>query len=118
MLLFYILEQSFKKDTRQSHIQRNTRLQTWVLFVNLVNAFDTGPRDALFAALRRYGLPTHLLNIIIRLHKNAKIEVKIGSVDSEIESSVVVRQGLCEGPVSFLFITQAALDIMKWPVQN
>jgi hypothetical protein len=27
-----------------------------------------------------------------------------------------VRQGLCEGPVLFLFIIQAALKTMKWPV--
>jgi hypothetical protein len=81
-----------------------------------VKAFDTVPREALFAVLRRYGLPNHFVNIIIRLHKNAKIKEKIGSVDSEIESSIGVQQGSCAGPVLFLFITQAALETMKWPV--
>jgi hypothetical protein len=56
------------------------------------------------------------VNITIRLHKSAKIKVKIGSVDSEIESFIGVRQGSCEGPVLFLFIIQAALETMKWPV--
>jgi quinol monooxygenase YgiN len=34
---------------------RNTKtnLETWVLFVDLVKAFDTAPRDARFAVLRR-----------------------------------------------------------------
>jgi hypothetical protein len=86
------------------------------MFVYLMKAFDTVPRDALFAVLRRYGLPNNFVNIIIRLHKNAKIKVKIGSVDSEIESSIGVRQGSCEGPVLFLFIMKAALETMKWPV--
>jgi hypothetical protein len=89
-------------------------VKTLVLFVDLVKAFDTVPRDTLFAALRRNGLPNHFLNIIIRLQKNAKIKVKIGSVDSEIESSIWVRPGSCEGPVVFLFIMQAALETMKW----
>jgi hypothetical protein len=42
--------------------------------------------------------------------------VKVGSLDSEIEGSIGVRQGSCEGPVLFLFIKQAALETMKWPV--
>jgi hypothetical protein len=58
--------------------RKEHNLQTWVLFVDLVKAFDTVPRDALFAVLRRYGLPNHFVNVIIRLHKNAKIKVKIG----------------------------------------
>jgi hypothetical protein len=91
-------------------------LETWVLFVDLVKAVDALTRDALFAVLRRYGLPNHFVNIIIRLHKNAKIKVKIGSVDFEIESFIGVRQGSYEGPVLFLFKMQAALETMNWPV--
>jgi hypothetical protein len=47
---------------------------------------------------------------------NAKVKVKIGSVDSELESSTEVRQGPREGPFLLLFIMQAALETMKWPV--
>jgi hypothetical protein len=70
---------------------------------------------------RRYlqcydGLPNYFVDIIIRLHKNATFKLKIGSVDSELESSIGVRQGSSEGPVLFLFIMQAALETMKWPV--
>jgi hypothetical protein len=42
--------------------------------------------------------------------------VKVGEVESELESSIGVRQGSCEGPVLFLFIMQAAMETMKWPV--
>jgi hypothetical protein len=98
---------------------RNIKNIIWThgfCFIDLVKAFNTVPRDALFAVLRRYGLPNNFLNIIIRLHKNAKTKVKIGSVNSEIKSSIGVQQGSCEGPVLFLFIMQAALETMKWPV--
>ena len=66
--------------------------------------------------LRRFGLPDHFVNVVIRLHEKAKIKVKVGEVESELESSIGVRQGSCEGPVLFLFIMQAAMETMKWPV--
>jgi hypothetical protein len=45
--------------------RKENKLDTWVLFVDLVKAFDTVPREALFAVLRCYGLPNHFVNIII-----------------------------------------------------
>ena len=72
----------------------------------------------MFAVLRRFGLPDHFVNIVIRLHENARIKVKVGDVESELESSIGVRQGSCEGPVLFLFIMQAAMETMKWPVSK
>ena len=69
------------------------------LFIDLVKAFDSVPREALFAALRRFGLPDHFVKIGIRLHENARINVKVGHVESELESSTGFRQGSCEGPV-------------------
>jgi hypothetical protein len=78
-------------------------------FIDLVKAFDTVPREALFAIIRRFGLPDHFVNIVIRLHENALINVKIGEDDSEVESYIGVRRGSCEGPILFLFIMQAAM---------
>ena len=37
------------------------------------------------------GLPDQFVNIVIRLHENALINVKIGEDDSEVESSIGVR---------------------------
>ena len=79
-------------------------LDSWILFVDLVKAFDSVPRAALFAILRRFGLPDHFINLAIRLHNDAKIKVKIGQIDYIIDSSIGVRQGSCEGPVLFLLL--------------
>ena len=98
--------------------RKEHNLETWALFVDLVKAFDTVPRDALFEILRRFGLPDHFVNVVIRLHANAIIKVKVGEVESELESSIGVRQGSCEGPVLFLFIMQAAMETMNWPVSK
>ena len=62
-------------------------LETWALFIDLVKAFDSVPRDALFAVLRRYGMPDHFVKVLIRLHYGAKVKVNIGDVDSEINST-------------------------------
>jgi len=61
-------------------------------------------------------MPDHFVKeVIIRLHYGAKIKVRIGEVDSEIDSIIVVRQGSCEGPVLFLFIMQAAVETLECP---
>ena len=100
--------------SRSGRAEQN--LETWALFKDLVKAFDSVSREALCAVLRRFGLPDHFVNVVIRLHEKAKIKVKVGEVESEMESSIGVRQGSCEGPVLFLFIMQAAMETMKWPV--
>ena len=95
--------------------RKEHNMDSWILFVDLVKAFDSVPRAALFAVLRRFGLPDHFINLVIRLHKDAKVKVKIGNIDYIIDSSIGVRQGSCEGPVLFLFIMQAAMETLKWP---
>ncbi len=64
-----------------------------------MKAFDTVPGEALFVILRRFGLPDHFVSIVIRLHENALINVKINEDDSEVKSYIGVRQGSCEGPI-------------------
>jgi hypothetical protein len=91
-------------------------LDTWVLFIDLMKAFDTVPRELLFQILRKFGMPDHFVNLVIRLHTKCKIKFKVGDVDSEVASDIGVRQGSCEGPVLFLFIIQAALEALEWEV--
>ena len=96
---------------RQEH-----NIETWAVFIDLVKVFDTVPRKALFEVLSRYGLPDHFMRIVMRLHVGAKVNVKIGKDDIDVESNIGVRQGACEGPILFLFIMQAAFETMDWPV--
>jgi hypothetical protein len=91
-------------------------LETWALFIDLVKAFDTVPRELLWDILRKYGMPDHFVNVIIRLHTNCKIKFTVGDIETVIDSLIGVRQGSCEGPVLFTFIIQAAIETMIWPV--
>ena len=96
--------------------RKEHNLETWALYIDLVKAFDSVSREALFAVLRKFGLPDHFINLVARLHTGVKIKLKLGDDDVEISSTIGVRQGSCEGPVLFLFIMQAALETMDWPV--
>ncbi len=73
-------------------------LETWALFIDLVKVFDTVPRKALFCNTLSLQFVWSFINIAIRLHENALINVKIVEDSFEVESSIGVRQGSCEGP--------------------
>ena len=79
-------------------------LESWGVYVDLVKAFDTVNREALWGVLRRFGMPDHFVNMLIRLYADAVIKVKIGEEDTNFDSSIGLRQGACEGPIIFLFI--------------
>ena len=85
-------------------------LESYGVHVDLVKAFDTVNREALREVLRKFGMPDHFVNMLVRLHDDAVIKVKIGEEDTAVDSSIGVRQGACEGPILFLFIMQAALE--------
>ena len=44
--------------------------EPWVLFVDLVKAFGTVPRDVLFVVLAKLGVPPHLISVIKRMNKH------------------------------------------------
>jgi hypothetical protein len=54
---------------------------------------------------------------MIRVHKNAKIKVKIDAVDFDPESSIVVRQVSCKDSVTFLFMIKEAVQMMNGQYQ-
>ncbi len=43
--------------------------KSWVLFVDLVKAFDSVLRNVLFAVLVKFGVPPHLTSVIKRMNK-------------------------------------------------
>jgi hypothetical protein len=105
----FALNQALRK--RKEH-----GLETYVLFLDLIKAFDTVPRDCLWAILRKFGIPDHLINLLMRLHTEAVMKFKVGDTDAAVENRIGVRQGSTEGPNLFLFVIQAGLETMEWPV--
>jgi len=53
-------------------------LSTWAVFIDLVKAFDSVPRNGLFAVLQKFGIPPKMLRLIIRFHSDLIVKVSIG----------------------------------------
>ena len=98
---------------RQEH-----NLESYVAFIDLIKAFDSVPRAALWKVLLKFGFPRHFVRVMMRLHTDAVMKFKINdqAEDADVASNIGVRQGSNSGPVLFLFIMQAAMETMTWPV--
>jgi exonuclease III len=91
-------------------------LDSWVVFIDLIKAFDSVPRNMLFAVLKKFGIPQLLCELIVRLHSGCTVKIKIGEGDVEVIVTVGVKQGDTLAPVLFIIFMQAALEIVhsKW----
>ena len=67
-------------------------MDTWVLFLDLVKAFDTISREMLWDVLRLLGCPTKFVRMIKSLHDKVIIALKKGTAVLEVESLAGVRR--------------------------
>ena len=97
--------------------RREHGLETWVLFLDLVKAFDrvprctahTLPRDATDAAtasddaelgklwrvMLRYGVSPKLVRLLIAMHKTVLVKFDVDGVTKTLASIIGVKQGDC-----------------------
>lgn len=54
--------------------RREHSKETWILFLDLVKAFDRVPRDMLWEVLESFGTPIKLIRLIKSLHDNFKVD--------------------------------------------
>ena len=57
---------------RQEH-----NLESYVAFIDLIKAFDSVPRAALWKVLLKFGFPRHFVRVVMRLHTGAVMKFKI-----------------------------------------
>ena len=100
--------------------RRGRNLDSYVLFVDLVKAFDSVNRQMLLEILRKYGIPEKLIDIIRRLHTGNSTKFKINGVERVFECRVGVKQGDNLAPILFIFVMQALFDSLEndWPVEK
>ena len=102
----FCIRQALKK--RREHGQ-----ESWVLFVDLVKAFDSVPRDVLFTVLEKFGVPPHLLRVIKRMNTDLQVAFELGSEPVAVPCTVGVKQGCPLSPTLFLFVMQACLETLE-----
>jgi hypothetical protein len=94
-------------------LRREHDLDSHVLFVDLIKAFDTANHEMLFALLKKFGAPTSLVEPIRKLHRDFKLKFKVGSKEALIEYSTGVKQGDNIAPALFLFLMQGMAKCLE-----
>jgi hypothetical protein len=99
---------------RQALMKRKEHgLASWVLFVDLVKAFDSVPRGVLFEVLRKFGVPPHLIHVIKRMNTDLMVTFDLGGEPVAVPCTVGVKQGCPLSPTLFLFVMQACLESLN-----
>jgi hypothetical protein len=99
----FCIRQALKK--RRAHGQ-----ELWVLFVDLVKAFDSVPRDVLWAVLSKLGASAHLIHVIKRMNADLKVTFDLNGEPVEVPCIVGVKQGCLLSPALFNFVMHAWLE--------
>jgi hypothetical protein len=89
-------------------------LSSWVVFMDLVKAFDTVPRDDLFTVLKKYGPADLFVNVVKSLYENFTVTLWVGEAgDVQVPSTIGVLQGSNLSPTLFIVFLQAVLKVTE-----
>ena len=94
------------------HKRKEHGLSSWVVYVDLIKAFDSVSRESMYKVLSKLGVPENLVDLIIRLHTNCIVKIRAGDSDVTVESTVGVKQGDSLAPVLFSLYFQACMEVL------
>ena len=85
----------------------------FLLFIDLKKAYDSVPREALWLALAKLGVPESIIQLIKSFHQGMEATIQLdGSTLDPIAVDNGLRQGCCMAPV--LFNIYAGLLVERW----
>jgi hypothetical protein len=115
--------------------RREHGLETWVLFLDLVKAFDRVPRCAehtlprnqtdpaeaaknpllgmLWRVMSKYGVAPKLVRLLIAMHKKVLVKFDVDGVMRTLDSVIGVKQGDLLGPPLFIFYIAAIMETWR-----
>ena len=89
------------------------KTKSFLSFIDLKKAYDLVPRDAMWFALRKLGVPEKTVQLIRSFHSGMEANICVeGELLEEISVENGVRQGCCIAPVLFNLYT--SLLIERW----
>ena len=98
----FVLLQALRK-------RREHGLESWVLFLDLIKAFDSVPRPLLWLVLSRLGAPPKLVSVLRLLHTENEVRMAVGEEERALPCSIGVKQGDVLGPVLFVLYMTAVM---------
>jgi hypothetical protein len=90
--------------------------ESWVLFVDLVKAYDTVNREMLWKILKILGVPDNLIMVLKKLYTDVTINLNVGEILEQFLSTSGVKQGDNLAPILFIFVIHAVSNSLdkKW----
>ena len=89
--------------------RREHGLETWVLFIDLVKAFDRVPRELLWEVMLKQGVPPKLVSLLKAMHATVNVKFVVDGIESVLASIIGVKQGDVLGPDGFIFYMAAVM---------
>jgi hypothetical protein len=99
-------------------MRKKHNLPSYVVFVDLVKAYDMANHNLLLDLLEGYGAPPRLFSAIKRIYQELVVVLKIEKEVVELTQSVGVRQGDNTAPVLFLFLMSAFAETLETEWKN
>ena len=90
----FIVKMAMKK-------RREHGLESWILFLDLVKAFDRVPRELLWSILEKVGVPPKLVRLLQSLHQRFFVKFAVNDIIHQIQNIIGVKQGDILGPRLF-----------------
>ena len=87
--------------------------EIWIIFLDLVKAFDRVPRDLLWIILERFGFPPKIITILKSLYKSVNVKFTVGTITHILSSIIGVKQGDIMGPILFTIFIAAIMITWK-----
>ena len=85
----------------------------FVTFIDLQKAYDSVPRNAMWMALRKLGVPDSIVSLIGSFHQGMTATIQLdGEILKEINVENGLRQGCCMAPVLFNLYTCLLME--RW----
>jgi Reverse transcriptase (RNA-dependent DNA polymerase) len=97
------------------------RMELWIAFVDLEKAFDRGPREVVWWALKRAGVEEWVVEVIKSMYAGATTAVQMkNGASQEFELKVGVHQGSVLSPLLFIIVMEALASKFKQglPIYN
>ena len=106
------LEGSFSLRTLLQ-MRKEHDLESWVIYADLIKAFDSIHHELLFRILEKFGIPLSLIKVIRKLYNNFKIEICVGKCKAEIDYAAGVKQGDNFAPILFIIVIQFLAELLE-----